>query len=768
MERSGVVWHTQGSGKSLTMVMLIRKLRTIQQLRHYKVLMVNDRTDLEEQLGGTATLTDEKVDFVENKKELREKLSTPSSNLVMVMIHKFGETTAKDDTMVDQVLHLAAEHIPRYGTFGGVNEAENILILIDEAHRTQGSDLGNSLFEAFPNSTKIAFTGTPLITDRHKKKTHEKFGTYIDKYKLQDAVDDGATLQILYEGKASDDTISEKHLFEAKFENLVKDRTPKEQALIRRKYGTFGDVLESEDRISAIATDLVNHYTDHVLPGGFKAQVVATSVLAAVRYKQAIIKAINERLEQEKQKQPLNEELIKKLAFLKVEAVVSSQGTNEQAIITEARKSAMANKAVENFKEKFNYEKPLTGIAILVVCDMLLTGFDAPVEQIMYMDKKMKEHSLLQAIARVNRTSKGKTRGYVVDYIGNTNNLKEALKIYAEDDQEDILQSFRDIATEIPVLQQRYLRLLQHFEEAGIKRIRAWVEQTVTDPREEIDILEAAVVKGEDVQFRAHFDVYFKAFSESMDIVLPNAAANIYKVPAKRFGWILFKMRQRYKDESISLEGIGEKIKQLINEHLVNLGVNPKVPPVELFSDNFEEEVNRNTSKKAAASEMEHAIRKHIKVNLQDDPEYYQKLWEKLEAIIKQHQDDYDRMVLELFGVREEAVKGRQQTEEGVSLKAMPFYDTMMKLAFNGTQPDAAAVDTCKQVIHNIIELLERTIGIIGFWQKGDEIRKLKGDITDILLLSNSPELEKESDAIALEILNLAKRRHDDLVKGNG
>lgn len=764
MERSGVVWHTQGSGKSLTMVMLVRKLRTVAELMSYKILLVNDRTDLEEQLGETAELTGEKVYYVENKRELREKLSLPSSNLVMVMIHKFGETKDNDTTMVGQTLRMAGEYIPRYGVFGEVNPFEKILILIDEAHRTQGSDMSDNLFEAFPNSTKIAFTGTPLITERHTKKTVDRFGTYVDKYKLQDAVDDGATLQILYEGKTSDDTISEKHLFETKFEDLVKNRSEKEQQLIKKKYGTYGDVLESEERIAAIAKDLVDHYISNVLPNGFKAQVVASSVLAAVRYKKSIFDAIQDRLQKELAEKPVKEELVKQLGFLKVEAVVSSQGTNEATIITEARKSALSNKAIDNFKEKFNYDKPLSGIAFLVVCDMLLTGFDAPVEQILYMDKKMKEHNLLQAIARVNRTAKGKTRGYVVDYIGNTNHLKDALKIYSEDDQDDILKSFKDITTEIPILQQRYQRLIQHFEGVGIKRIKAWVEQTITDPKEEVDILEQCVVKGEDVQFRADFDVYFNAFAESMDIVLPNAAANPYKIPAKRFAWILFKMRQRYKDDSINLEGIGEKIKQLINEHLVNLGINPKVPPVELFSNQFEEEVNKNASKQAIASEMEHAIRKHIKVSMQDDPVFFQKLWEKLEAIIKQHQDDYDKMVQELFNVRDEAIEGRQGTEEGVTAKEAPFYDLMMMLAFNGKTVSKETSDKCKQVNAQIIERLEHTIGIIGFWQKGDEIKKVKGNITDDLLFSEIAELMDNSDAIAVEILNLAKRRHDEIV----
>ena len=771
MERSGVVWHTQGSGKSLTMVMLVRKIRSLTDLKDYKVIMVNDRNDLEDQLGETAELTNEKVDYVNNTRELREKLSTPSSNVVMVMVHKFQERMKTEDTLVGQTV---AEYLPVYNNIGLVNNSERVLVLIDEAHRTQGSDLGNNLFEAFPNSTKIAFTGTPLITDRHKKKTHERFGSYIDKYKLKDAVDDGATLQILYEGKTSDDAIRDKSKLEEKFEDLIKEHTDEEKARIKKKYGTYTDILEAESRIKAIATDLVNHYIEHILPNGFKAQVVASTVLAAVRYKKAITTAIVERLEQERNKPNSNNELINQLEFLKVETVVSSQGTNEAAIITEARKASLSNKAVANFKEKFdysvdgsgNYTKPLSGIGFLVVCDMLLTGFDAPIEQIMYLDKKMKEHNLLQAIARVNRTRKGKNRGYVVDYIGNTNNLQDALKIYSEDDIADVLASFKNITTEIPILDQRYKRLVQLFKEEGVEKIEDFVNQKIKNPKDTYAILERCVEIAADTKFRADFEVYFKNFMESMDIVLPLAAAEPYKIPSKQFAFILFRIKQRYKDSTISIENIGEKIKRLVNEHLVNLGIDPKIPPVELFSDNFDAEVNKNVSKKAIASEMEHAIRKHIKVSFNEDPSLFKKLYEKLEAIIKAHKDDWDKLVERLKGLKEEARQGRYKTEDGVSEVEAPFFDLMLDIAFGKTEIEKSVREKCKKVNAEIIEKLESNIGIINFWDKDHEIEKIKGEMSDIILYSGIPQLIAASELICTEIMALAKRRHNQIIGG--
>ena len=464
MERSGVVWHTQGSGKSLTMVFVARMLRTLRDLSDFKIVLVNDRSDLEKQLGETTALIGGKVNVIESTQDLRRHLATDSSDINMVMVHKFQQREATLTPHVAEVLgtYLA---MPSANTFGVVNASERIILMIDEAHRTQGSDLADNVFEAFPNATRIAFTGTPLITERHgAKKTEKRFGERIDTYKLMDAVNDGATLQILYEGKTADTALNEKHEFDTKFEDLFRDRNEAELLAIKKKYGATGDILEAEQRIGAIARDLVSHYIDNILPNGFKAQVVCHSKLAAVRYRSAIEVAIAERLELERLKAKPDQELIDQIAFLKAVVVISSDGTNEAAYVTQARKQARDWNAVENFCKPFDstdHDKELTGIAFLIVCDMLITGFDAPIEQVMYIDKRIREHTLLQAIARVNRVSKGKKRGYVVDYIGLANHLTDALTIYAAtDEQAELRDGLKSITSELPILDERYHRLV--------------------------------------------------------------------------------------------------------------------------------------------------------------------------------------------------------------------------------------------------------------------------------------------------------------------
>jgi type I restriction enzyme R subunit len=757
-ERSGVMWHTQGSGKSLTMVMLVRKLRSHPELKDYKVLMVNDRTDLEKQLGNTATLANEPIDKVANSRELREKLSTESSNIVMVMVHKFQERETLDDSIVGKSLLQAAEPVPRYGTFGVVNKSEKVLILIDEAHRTQSSDLGDNLFEAFPNATRIAFTGTPLITERHSgHRTYERFGSYIDKYRLQDAVEDGATIQILYEGKAGDSAIRNKSEFDTRFEDLIKDHSEEEKAAIKRKYGTYADVVESEEMIRQKAQDMVEHYLEHIFPNGFKAQVVASSVIAATRYKVALESALASQVK-ELEIAGAKKEVIEEIAHLQVHAVVTSKGTNEDADVTIIRKAALEANAIENFKKAFNPADDDSYIAMLVVCDMLLTGFDAPIEQVMYIDKKMKEHNLLQAIARVNRTYNNKNRGFVVDYIGIANHLKEALQIYGGDAQ-DILDSLKSIDSEIPILESRYRRLLQLFEDHGIVAIEAFVKQQIKDHVKEYEVLEACVELGRDVKFRANFDVFIKNFFESMDIILPNKAAYPYRIPAKRFAYIHAKMKQRYKDETLSFGSTGEKIKKLVNEYLMGLGIDNRIPPVELLSKDFDKEVKKNASKKAVASEMEHAIKKHIKVSWEDDPALYKKLSEKLEEILKKYRDNYEQQVLEFEGLSSEILEGRKGNNDGLSEIGSLLLDNLVEFSNN---PE----DSKKELlmfIPTLISLLKSHISREHFWEKSTLKKELEAEIETAIIIEGIDKYYDETGGLISDLMQLVKRRAMDI-----
>lgn len=771
MARSGVVWHTQGSGKSLTMVFLARMLRASRDLSDYKIVLVNDRQDLEEQLGGTATLIGGRVNVIESKQDLRYHLATDSSDINMVMIHKFQEHKQTLTNVVAEALgtYLA---MPSGKTFGVVNTSDRIILMIDEAHRTQSSDLGDNLFEAFPNATRVAFTGTPLITERHgEKKTHKRFGEYIDTYRLLDAVNDGATLQILYEGKTADSALNEKNAFDLAFEDLFRDRSEEELLAIKKKYGATGDILEAENRINAIAKDLVKHYVDNILPNGFKAQVVCHSKLACVRYQNGIEAALAERIQAELANESPDTELIRRLKFLRTAVVVSSDGTNEAAYITHARKQAARMGAVDNFCRAFDLEDPdkeYSGIAFLIVCDMLLTGFDAPIEQVMYIDKKLREHTLLQAIARTNRVKKGKQRGYIVDYIGLSNHLTDALTLYAASDElQELHDGMQSITSELPVLEERYQRLLQQFVALGVKNIKAFVTGALSNLDEDAAAVHQAVKALKDEKQRADFEVHLKKFLMSMDIILPHPSAQPYRVPAKRFGYILQVTKERYKDSSLDLGSAGEKVKALINEHLISLGINPKVEPVELLAADFLEKLAAHAGKnnEAKASEMEHAIRKHCTVHHDEDPAFYKSLSEKVDALIDKHHDQWDLLAEKLAALRNEAISGRQKGEDGMSKEATTFYEHIVKVGFSTGSIDDGDKPKFKALMETIVDILQETIASIDFWQNPDKQKRVRGLIKTEITKVGIDELKQNRERVAIEIMKLAKNRHDELIR---
>ncbi|TPG24951.1 type I restriction endonuclease subunit R [Variovorax guangxiensis] len=761
--RGGVIWHTQGSGKSLTMVFFVRKLRMSKDLFDLKVILVNDRTDLEDQLEGTAHLAGEPVTTIDSAQDLKSRLLGGDSGLYLVMVHKFREAAAQLPQSVKAALGIPIA-APRLNPFPEVNKSSRIIIFIDEAHRTQYADLGNNLAVAFPNAIKIAFTGTPLITSRHQQTTAQRFGSYIDTYKLKDAQEDGAVLPIVYVGKTTDTALSHKSEFDEKFEDLFSGRTAEEIDAIKKKYGTRDDILEAEARVAEVAKDLVKHYIENVMPDGFKAQVVSASKVAALRYKASVDKAIATYAERYAARPGADPEVLRLIRFLKAAVVVSVDGTNELAGVLEARKEAKELDAVANFLKRFDLDKPETGVAFLIVCDMLLTGFDAPIEQVMYLDKPLREHTLLQAVARVNRTAPGKKVGLIVDYIGLTKHLREALNIYAGDDLDDILQGMHSMDGEFAKLEGTFARLVYFFREHKIPQAEDWARQSLPAADEYL-VFELMLDLLEDAQQRETFSVLLMLFLQALNIVLPAPAATEYLMPAKRLAWLKAQARERFKDEGMSFGNAGEKIKRLINEHLVSLGVNPKVPPVELLSAQFMKAAGTRESPKAKASEMEHALRKHITVHMDEDPAWFGTLSEKLEELLRKYQDDWSEQARQLQLLVQEAQAGRSKSpSDGVDTKAVPFYEVLIK-AVEATvklQPDEK--QALKSFSNDLIPVLRVELNTPGFWGNADRVSSLQGLIGDRLVDTGVGIVVDRYEGLANDLVQLAKARQLDLL----
>ncbi|MFM2000817.1 MAG: Type restriction enzyme protein [Planctomycetota bacterium] len=249
-------------------------------------------------------------------------------------------------------------------------------------------------------------------------------------------------------------------------------------------------------------------------------------------------------------------------------------------------------------------------------------------------------------------------------------------------------------------------------------------------------MLEKAIRSMEDLAQRANFEVFLKKFLQSMDIILPNAEAFVYRIPAKRFGYLLVKIKERYKDDSLSIAGAGEKVRSLIDEHLIGLGINPKISPVELLSPQFVQQLEKNTTPQAKASEMEHAIRKHCKVHFDEAPVLYESLSEKLEALIQRYRENWDLLCKGLFELRGEAEAERKDDPEGVSKKAAPFYDLIGKIAFGKSGISQENAEQAKELVTELLAKLRRTIGIVNFWGNSPEVAKLRGELSDLMVFS--------------------------------
>lgn len=755
-QRSGVVWHTQGSGKSFSMVFLIRKIRRIEKTKNLKVVIVTDRTDLQKQLSGTAEIA-EKPYLITNTKKLVEELKTDTSNLVMVMAQKFLKRTKNRNT---------EDELPNYEEFPILNTSENILVLVDEAHRTQGGIFGDNIVSSLPNSSRIAFTGTPLVTEKVKKKTYERFGGYIDKYGIKESIDDGATLGIKYEGKTVLSRIRDKEEMDIKFEDMFENKTKEELMAIKKKYGTKGDVLQAPKRIEAISKDIVKHYFENIFDNGFKAQVVASSRVAAVRYKEYIDKAIKEYVTEYIRQSNADPERIRRMNFITSVVRITWENNDDPKLIRLAKNAEheLGNDNA-NYKNKIDLEKPNTSIAFLIVKDMLLTGFDAPIEQVMYVNKKMTDHTLLQAIARVNRVTERKDYGYVVDYYGITNHLREALNAYSEHDL-NLDQVLADISTEIPRLKQRYEQLVNLFKEHNVEKIEDYVNYRLKTVPEQLLVLEQCLEVLEDIETRANFAVKFKLFLTSMDVLLSKPAGRTYIPALKAFGHIHARAQSRFRDDSINILGAGRKVRKLIEEYLITIGINVKIKPVEVTADNFESEVNKNRNPRSQASEMEHAIRRHCKVLFNTDPAYYKKISEKLEEILKQYKANWDEQVSYLKQLRQEIVQGRRAEEEGLDPKRQaPFFDMLTEIAFKDKKPPENVHEQLKKITIDIVNVIALEISKVGFWGNPHKEKCLRALIDDILLYSKIQQLVDKKEQIVTDFMKLAKNRKEAILE---
>lgn len=686
--RGGVVWHTQGSGKSLTMVMLARKIKRTPELSDATIVVVTDRIDLDKQIYGTFIRTLSKITTPERADKIsvmKELLKQAQPKIIMTTIQKF-ESEIDERQVIENGKKVKKKFAKPYEV---LSLKSNIIVLADEAHRSQYKDTAANMRTALPNATFIGFTGTPI--DKKDKSTIRTFGGYIDKYGIKEAVDDGATVKIVYEGRMPRLHIKGNSLDEI-FDEAFDDRSDEEKEAIKQKYANKKAIIEADSRIEDIAKDILEHYRDNILPNGFKAQVVCTSREACVKYYNALKKHMKEIIGEDLDCAVIFSGKLNDIPFLKKHFTTKAE---QEAIIS-------------RFKQPIYKDK----LCFIIVKDMLLTGFDAPIEQVMYLDRPLKEHNLLQAIARVNRTctmdikkklSNGEIKkgsiikqcGYVIDYYGVSNYLEEALAIFDKEELGEPMQPISELYNEMLSYREDAMAMFKGVDKNNLDEL-------------------IKVIEMEDK--RAEFEVSYKRFSGAVETLLPNNVGTEILNDLKWLSYIRAAAKAKYSpQDELDISDCGEKVRKIIEDYLESLGVVQWIEPITLFEDDFKDKINTLKSDEAKAASMEHAIKYAINVKMEDNPVFYTSLLERLQKILDETKNDWieRKKRLEEF-IDREVEKGAKNESESLGLdeKEFAFFEVVKKYILDEEAEDGVVKEEGESYISSDIIELSKNIAV--------------------------------------------------------
>lgn len=727
-ERSGIIWHTQGSGKSLTMMFMVREMYRHPSLSQWKVIFITDRTQLEEQLSETSQSIGYTVKVADSIRTLKELLATNSSDLVMAMIHKFRETDLTE-------------------TFPELNASPHILVMTDEAHRSQYNMLGANLDKGIPNATRIGYTGTPI------DKTEKVFGDYIDKYTMRQSIEDGVTLEIVYEGRTHNAEVPDTLGMDIAFQDVFSDYNLQERMQILG-YGSRDAYLEARETIKAKAKDMVALYVEHVFPNGYKAQIVATSREAAARYKEHIDAALAARIAELKDSNPMEVD-IALLERLKSDVIISGR-QNDTADLTPYTDSSKHKTTIKSFKLPFGAEdEGVNGnVGIVIVTNMLLTGFDAPVEQVMYLDKVVVAHGLLQAIARVNRVAgASKEKGFVVDYVGVGHHLKKALDTYDEREQKEMLDTLS--------FPEEELRELRASRDAIMKLLNKHGLTDLTDHDAFFDIF-----YDEDLRFE--FMTLFRAYTRCLNVVFPAKEALDFMPEYEALSEVNVLAGKHFRDARLSMKGVPPKLRQITDTFLESRGIHVKVEPISILDEDFQKDVNSRTRTKTKAAEIEHAVRHHLEVELDDDPDLQASFADALKMILAEFQDNWNKVFEELEKLRQRIISaGKEQTYGLNRKKQMPFFRMFKREIFGETELGEDAISALVSLTQQVFGEVERELKLTGFWESIPARNKLKADLQRTLLqreFSTLPGVVQNRAHIISRIMEIAEKNNDSIL----
>lgn len=615
-KKRGLVWHTQGSGKTYTMITAAKEIIDNPIFENPTVIMLVDRNELESQLFNNLTSVGFRPEDIEadSKKDLRQMLQDDKRGLIVSMIHKF---------------HRMPENI---------NKRDNIFILVDEAHRTTGGDLGNYLLGALPNATYIGFTGTPIDRSAHGKGTFITFGQddppkgYLDKYGIAESIGDGTTVELHYTLAPNDmlvdkETLEKEFLMSAEAEGISDIEELNE---VLAKAVNLRNMMKNGERVGNIAEFVARHYKDYVEPMGYKAFLVAVDREACAMYKAAIDKHLPPEYSQ----------------------VVFSPGANDGPELT---KYHLTEEAETRIRKAFRKEELPK---ILIVTEKLLTGFDAPILYCMYLDKPMRDHVLLQAIARVNRPYEDEDRkkrsGFVLDFVGIFDKLEKALAF----DSSDI----EGVVQDLQVLRVRFSELME-------KASRDYL--TIIKGKDLDKAVEAVLEHFMDEEGRHSFYEFFKELSNIYEILSPDAFLRPYLDEYETLTRIYKIVKEAFDPGSLSIDKeFSRKTAKLVQEHTKSGMIKDTIPIVEINEDT----INKIQGSKASDTEKVFNLIKSVLKTVEDEGSknpYLISIGEKAAEIadmFKQRQETTQKVLEELIRLIEEINSARkEQAEKGMT-----------------------------------------------------------------------------------------------------
>lgn len=593
----GVIWHTQWSGKSLTMVMLAEAIVNVKTILNPKIIIVTDRTDLDKQISDTFKKCGRITNRASTGQNLVENLESKSDAVVTTVINKFV---------------AAIKKIKKPLT------SPDIFVLVDEGHRTQYGDFNIQMRRTLPNACFIAMTGTPLM--KKEKSTALKFGGIIDSYTVDQAVEDQAVVPLLYEWRHTLQHVNESPM-DLYFARISENLTDKQKADLKKKFARADQLNVADRKIYEIAWDISLHFRDNWQWTWFKGQLVCSKKIVAIQYKKyldeiwivtsdVIMSAPDDR-EWEEEVFEKSDDVVKRFWDAKMDEFWTPKKYEETII--------------SRFKNQNTPE-------IIIVVDKLLTWFDAPKNVVLYLTRKLNGHTLLQAIARVNRVAEDKEFGYIIDYYGVLWELDDAIKTYSSQwfDAKDVEDTMTNIDAEIQKLPQKYSELWDLFKSISNKKDLEAFEQLLRDePKRE--------------EFYAKLREYGKTLKIALSSIRFYNETEEKLLDKYRNDLLMFhKLRQsvaaRYSDE-IDYKKYEAQIQKLIDTHITSDEVKTIVAPVNIFErEKFQAEVNKVNGEAAKADTIASRTKKYIQEKMEEDPAFYKKFSEMLKDTIKEYE----------------------------------------------------------------------------------------------------------------------------------